>query len=411
MPRNSAKRATSDRRSKARSDRRACAHRALVRPANLLLWPQLVARRVPTKVAAVVTSRLIENPGHRGDGRDERPRLGLLRLMNAVRGLEVDGVPLRCPLVVLVMAAIVGNAGTNFTQIAAAKRSVPTGAILYEKDWEDGSVESQGWGHQGSDNLGANPINGIVYGLIGPETTRADGGTHSGKFSVPASGYKQGAMMLHNRTVQNGSDEWFGMAFYFPSGWPAALTNSRGEKHSLNLGCPNYYSVNSCTVSVSARPKSLFTLINTGACTNAAGCRWYSATPDGGNYSRCRGFTRRLCGPLYIVRPGHLKLNVWHEIIMHVYYTLERDGVVQFWHRIKGRAPWKLRVSVAGNFPTLQTGNTAFGATVTASNIDGWKSTDQFGLYRWMPETDAATIWADDWCRATSFVSAARCLR
>ena len=320
---------------------------------------------------------------------------------------------LRYPLVVLIVLgfAFGASAAEKFTPAAAATTSAPTGGILYGKHWEDGLVESNGWGQQASVNLGTNPINGIVYGTINPDTTTANRGKRSGKFSVPASSYRQGAMMLHNRTVQNGSDEWFAMAFYFPSGWRAALTGPGGARHTLNLGCPNYYSVNSCIVSVSGGPRSLFTLINSGACTKATGCPWYSATPQGGNYSRCRGFKKRGCGPLYIVPPGHLRLNVWHEIVMHVYYTLDRNGLVQFWHRIKGMSSWRKRVSVTGGFPTLQTGTTAFGATVTASNISGWRSTDQFGLYRWVGETDAATVSADDWCRATSFASAVKCFR
>jgi hypothetical protein len=201
------------------------------------------------------------------------------------------------------------------------------------------------------------------------------------------------------------------MAYYFPTGWQSALTGADGAKHSLNVGCPNYYSVNSCIVSVSARPDSMFTLINSGACPAsgvAPGCPWYSATPDGGNYSICRGFTGSQCGPHYIVPPGQLTLNVWHEIIMHVYYTLDNTGIVEFWHRVKGQASWTKTVSVSGGFPTLQTGPTAFGTTVTASNINGWTSTDRFGLYRW-PEADPATMWADDWCRGPSFDAAAAC--
>jgi hypothetical protein len=286
-----------------------------------------------------------------------------------------------------------------------------TGTVLYKKAWEDGVIDSEGWSHQGADSFSTNPFNGILYGAISAGSTVADRGTMAGKFSLPANiSYWQGAMMLHSRTVKNGSDEWFAMAYYFPRGWPAALTDPDGTKHSLSVGCPNYYSVNSCIVSVSARPRSMFTLINSGACpasSVAPGCPWYSATPDGGNYSACRGFTGSRCGPLYIVRPGHLRLNVWHEIIMHVYYTLDDNGVVEFWHRVKGHSSWRKVVSVSG-FPTLQTGPTAFRTTVTASNINGWSSTDQFGLYRG-PEASTATLWVDNWCRATSFDSAASC--
>jgi hypothetical protein len=283
---------------------------------------------------------------------------------------------------------------------------------LYEKSWEDGLLDSGSWMHQAGDTL-TGVVKGIVYGTISASSVAAHTGAMSGEFSLPANtSYRQGAMMLHNRTVKNGSDEWFAMAYYFPKSWPAALTDPDGSRHSISLGCPNYYSVNSCMVSVSARPRSMFTLINSGACPASGippGCPWYSATPDGGRYSVCRGFTGSQCGPLYIVRPGKLRLNVWHEIIMHVYYTLDKKGVVQFWHRVKGRSSWKKAVSVSGGFPTLQTGPTAFGTTVTTTNINDWPATDQFGLYRW-PAAKPATVWADNWCRATSFASAARCL-
>jgi hypothetical protein len=293
---------------------------------------------------------------------------------------------------------------------AASNATADPGTVLYEKTWEDGLIDSGSWTHQAADTL-TGVVNGIVYGTILPSNNAARTRARSGRFSVPAnSSYWQGAMMLHNRTVMNGSDEWFAMAFYFPSGWPKALTTASGTRRSVNIGCPNYYSVNSCMVSVSARPQSMFTLINSGACPASGvspGCPWYSATPDGGNFSKCRGFVGARCGPLYIVRPGHLKLNVWHEIIMHVYYTLDNNGVVQFWHRIKGRASWRRSVSVSG-FPTLQTGPTSFSKTVTTSNINDWPSSDQFGLYRG-PSTRPATLWADNWCRATSFESAASC--
>jgi hypothetical protein len=289
--------------------------------------------------------------------------------------------------------------------------SIP-GTILYEKSWEDGLIDSDSWMHQAEDTL-KGVVNGIVYGTVSVRTGLR--GNRFGEFSLPANrSDRQGAMMLRSRKVTNGSDEWFAMAYYFPTNWPAAGTSSGGTKMSISLGCPNYYSVNACQVAVLARPRSMFTLINAGACPLsgvAPGCPWYSATPDGGNYSRCRGFKGKQCGPLYIVRPGKLKLNVWHEIIMHVYYTLDHNGVVEFWHRVKGpRSRWRKTVSVSGGFPTLQTGPTSFGTTVTRSNLDGWPSTDQFGLYRW-PNDSPATLRADNWCRATSFAAAASCIR
>jgi hypothetical protein len=284
---------------------------------------------------------------------------------------------------------------------------------LYAKSWEDGLTDSDGWTHQAGDQFSSNPFNGIFYGTIAPSNNTGDTGSWSGNFSLPANTTNmQGAMMLHSRTVKNGQDEWFGMAYYFPTGWPQSLARpSAPQQTSLNVACPNYYSVNSCMVSVAAKPDSMFTLINSGACPASgvgSGCPWYSASPDGGDYSVCRGFTGSQCGPHYIIPPGQLILNVWHEIIMHVYYTTGNNGVVEFWHRIKGQTAWQKTVSVSGGFPTLQTGPTSFGTTVTASNLDGWRSTDQFGMYRW-PSASPATLKVDSWCRATTFNAAASC--
>jgi hypothetical protein len=306
-----------------------------------------------------------------------------------------------------------GQAGVELPRDPATGSATgsATGTVLYEKSWQDGLVDSGSWMHQAGDTL-TGVVNGIVYGTVSVGSNGR--GNRFGEFLLPPNrNYRQAAMMLHSRTVANGSDEWFAMGFYFPKSWPAALTSANGRKNSISLGCPNYYSVNSCEVSVSARPHSMFTLINSGACPAsgvAPGCPWYSATPDGGNYSRCRGFRESQCGPLYIVRPGKLKLNVWHQIIMHVYYTLEDNGRVEFWHRLRRDSRWQKTVSVSGGFPTLQTGPTSFGTTVTRSNIDGWPSTDQFGIYRW-PDDGPASLRVDDWCRASTFRSAESCFR
>jgi hypothetical protein len=281
---------------------------------------------------------------------------------------------------------------------------------LYGKNWEDGLIDSGGWGHQDNDTLSCPYSNGICYGDVSNVTAAADGGTHSGRISLPANtSYRQGVTVLHNRTVQNHQDEWFAAAVMFPTGWKAAMTNPDGSTNATGLFCPNYYSVNGCTDNVNASNNSIYVLFNAGACPASGvspGCPYYM-----GNAlwpAVCRGFSTSQCGMHYIVQPGALKENVWYEIIFHVYYTLDLNGVVQAWHREKGQSSWSLDVNVQGAFPTLQTGPTSFGTTVTASNINGWSSTDQIILYR-PPASNAVSSYNDNWCRATSFAAAASC--
>jgi hypothetical protein len=284
-----------------------------------------------------------------------------------------------------------------------------TGSVLYKKDWEDGLIDSGGWSHQASDTISPNPFNGILYGSIGAVSAPVDTGSRAGQFTLPAwTGGMQGVEMMHNRVVQNGEDDWFAVAAYFPSGWQNAMTASDGSSLSETFTCPNYYSVNSCMDALIVTRDSVFVLTNSGACPGSdqpPGCPYYSGNPDYPGV--CRGFSSSQCGPWYVVQPGKLQTGVWYEFVFHVYYTLGTDGVVQAWYRTKGGS-WTLAVDKQGGFPTLQTGPTAFGTTVTASNINGWKSTDQFGAYR-HAATLPVTEYVDNWCRATALSAAQSC--
>jgi hypothetical protein len=194
----------------------------------------------------------------------------------------------------------------------------------------------------------------------------------------------------------------------FPTGWKSALSNADGSTNITGLFCPNYYSVNGCTDNVGASNSGIFVLFNAGDCPASGvspGCPYYMGNPLWPDV--CRGYATSLCGLHWIVSPSAFKENVWYEIVFHVYYSVGIDGMVQAWHREKGQSSWSLDVDVRG-YPTLQTGPTSFGSTVTASNIDGWPSTDQIILYR-PPAPNPVTVYHDNWCRATTFSAAASC--
>jgi hypothetical protein len=245
---------------------------------------------------------------------------------------------------------------------------------------------------------------------VSNSTAAADSGTHSGRISLPANtSYSQGATVIHGRTVQNHQDEWFADAVMFPTGWKAAMTKADGSTNISGIFCPNYYSVNGCTNNVVASNQGIFVLFNSGACSasgTAPGCPYYMGNalwPD-----ICHGYPTSLCGMHWIVPPSAFKENTWYEIIFHVYYTTDNTGVTQAWHREKGQSAWTLDVDVR-NAPTLQTGPTAFGQTVTSSNINGWGSSDSIILYR-PPSPNAVSNYNDNWCRATTFSAATSCL-
>jgi hypothetical protein len=269
-------------------------------------------------------------------------------------------------------------------------------------------IDSGGWSHQSADQFSTNPFNGIMYGTISIGSNADSGGKAANLFLPSFTGGHQGVEMLHSRTVKNGSDEWFAIALYFPSSYAASMTNANGTTLVSGPTCPNYYSVNGCMENLGVSNNSIYVLVNSGACPASGvspGCPYYSGSPNFPGV--CRGFTS--CTPRYVVPPGNLTANVWHEVILHIYYTLDNTGVVQAWHRLKGQAGWTKAVDMAGGFPTLQTGPTSFGQTVTASNINGWPSTDQFGGYR--PPASTTSTWSvDNWCRASSFNAAASCL-
>lgn len=294
----------------------------------------------------------------------------------------------------------------------ARKQTATVGTVLYKKNWEDGVIDSGGWIPQSSDTVSSNPLNGIVYGTITPDAVSVDSGRRAGKFYLPAwSSGMQGVEMLHDRVVKDGEDDWFSIAMYFPDGWAQAMTSTNGSALSETVTCPNYYSVNGCMDALVANRNSIFALTNSGACSandQPPGCPYYSGNPDYPGVHR--GFSQTHCGPWYVIPPGSLRLGVWYEFVFHVYYTLKLDGVVQAWYRLKGHTQWTLAVDEQRGFPTLQTGPTAFGDSVTADNVNGWKSTDQFGAYR-HASPNPATMWVDNWCRATSFTAASSCFK
>ena len=110
-------------------------------------------------------------------------------------------------------------------------------------------------------------------------------------------------------------------------------------------------------------------------------------------------------GPYYIVPPGGVALNVWYELIVHVYWTTDLDGVVEGWIRQKGETSFTKVFTHTGGFPTLQWGGPN---DVSAGSLTTYGTNDKIGAYRG-PEANPLKLWQDAFCRATTFDAAASC--
>jgi hypothetical protein len=103
-------------------------------------------------------------------------------------------------------------------------------------------------------------------------------------------------------------------------------------------------------------------------------------------------------------------LNVWYELIVHVYWTANLDGVVEAWIRQKGETSFTKVFSHSGGFPTLQWGwNYDHTYQATPSSLATYGTNDKIGAYRG-PDANPLKLWQDNFCRATSFSAAASCL-
>lgn len=285
----------------------------------------------------------------------------------------------------------------------------PPGTILEQKDWEDGLVNSQGFGNQCSPVVADTTT--IHRGTVANVSTSADTGSRSGSFTLPAyTGGRTACEVLHARTPRRDTDEFYAQSFKF----------SDHAWEGLSLGQYNYQSICGSPFFISGSHyigadrvedkahASVYALINSGFIEGAAGtgcgsigAPYYSGQPRGAGFA-CRGLGAQ-CGPLYFLPQGTIDLNVWYEIITHIRWASDNTGVVEGWVKKKGDASFVKKFAVTG-VPTLQWGQ---GWSFPAN--DGSTTNDKFGGYR-EPSGSSTTIGQDSFCVATTFDAARGCL-
>jgi hypothetical protein len=242
-------------------------------------------------------------------------------------------------------------------------------------------------------------------------------GTNSIRYDVATNQTVTRCEIDKHRRVEAYTHDWYHSAFKLEPDW--GETNEGGAViHQLN-----YQSIKGSPFFVHADDlnDSAYLTVNSGACDTT--CTYYSGQPIGFGFGpKPSGMP----GPLYVIPPGGLLRNVWHELLIHVYWTPLKDGVVEGWYRPKG-GTWVKRVDVGPvgsdhatqfNFPTLQTGVQKVPqgcTTVTVENInDGchWPNVDKMGQYlntAYTSGNGTNTMWGE-FCRASSREAAETCL-
>jgi Polysaccharide lyase len=247
-------------------------------------------------------------------------------------------------------------------------------------------------------------------------------GSSSIRYDVATGSVTTRCEIGHNRRVDAYSDDWYHTAFKLESDW--GETN-QGGTHINQL---NYNSI--CAYQLALHVDDLN---DSGYLTVYAGaedqtkpngwCPYYSGQPIG------QGFAPRpagMPGPFYVIPPGQLARNVWHEVLIHIYWTPLNEGVVEGWYKRKGETAWAKNLDVGPvgsgrslqfNFPTLQTGTQAVPGgcpTVTVANINDdchWPAEDKMGQYTsgYTSANGTATMWGE-FCRASTREAAETCL-
>jgi hypothetical protein len=295
------------------------------------------------------------------------------------------------------------------TSTTTTTTTASSGSVRYGETWESGTFDTANWGHQCKDTVADGSI---VRGTVTTSTSPTDAGSWSGRFDLPSSGSRQACEFLHSRSADPNSNDWFSLAFFLPAAQPANAIDQPYNTDNI-LAQFNYENINAYPLALESNSPygstsaNVKLVVNAGLCSpsgTSPGCPYYS-----GSNCACFGYApRNMPGPLYAIPPGQVTVGAWHQIVIHVYWTLGLDGVVEAWHRVKG-GTWAKTVDRHGGFPTLQTGTNESGTTITSSNISSYRTVDKFGQYR--PASNySMRVFHDNFCRGTSFDAVAGCL-
>jgi Polysaccharide lyase len=281
--------------------------------------------------------------------------------------------------------ALAASAVAHRSSSSRSRNALHRGRIVYRENWETGALDTSQWGAQCS-NLTQTDF---ATGSFAPEQTVVGQGRWAARFDLPADTMRSSSCeLIHNRTLDLGTDDYYALEVYFPTNWREPGDQSRSF-WGMAIAQFNYEIIWAGPVDLYAHRNYVNLTVMTGY-FNGSTTRWYTGNGIGrGNLPR-----------MYAI-PRPLKLGVWHQLIVHVHWTTGKNGVVDVWHRVRGRRRWRRTVHFL-DYPTVQWSATK----PTTSSMRTW---DKIGAYRGQ-SSFPLSIWNDGFCRASSFKAAKSCL-
>jgi hypothetical protein len=278
----------------------------------------------------------------------------------------------------LLIAAVL-VAGATFSAGADARKA----SVVYGENWERGRLDTSQWGAQ-CDNL-TPPYVG-TRGTFRVQPKIVGQGRWAARFDLPPDTTKATACeIIHNRTLDLGRDDYYALAVFFPHTWKEPASAFWG----IAIAQFNYEGITGPPVGLYAHGHYVNLTVQSGYFDGYA-TRWHS-----GN-----GIARGNLPRMYAIsRP--LKLGSWHQLIVHVRWSVGNEGTVDVWHRLLGKRRWKQTVRLRGK-PTVQWSESkpAMSKMVTSDKLGGYRGESSL----------PASVWHDAFCRATSLKAAKSCL-
>jgi Polysaccharide lyase len=260
---------------------------------------------------------------------------------------------------------------------------------VFKGDFETGNHSQWTWNTQCA-NTGVPSDTLAVRGTITVQSAIVGQGKYAARFDLPAaSGEKTACEALSKRSIGLGRHDYYGIMVRFPRSWRKPSSAGWG----LSIAQFNFQNIWGAPVMLAAHANYIGVVLQSGLCksvfTSKPGCA-YSSGP-GGNVRRLGGV------------PRPLALEAWHELIVHVHWATDSKGVLEVWHRLRGRRAWKKTVTLRG-YPTVQwtadRGRRAVARSVTSDKIGAYRGSADFPL----------TIWLDGFVRSRSFAATAAVL-
>jgi hypothetical protein len=259
-----------------------------------------------------------------------------------------------------------------------------TGIVRFAGDWESGDV-SQWIGAQCA-NTGVPSTSDVVRGKLSVVTSPVSQGRYAGRVDLPAASVSTSCEALRERTSTPGSEDWYGLNVRLPLRWREPSPEGWG----LVFAQFNFQGIWGAPVYLIARARTVDLILSSGSCNDV-----YSSSPGCAFSSGPNGTVPRM---VLIPRLAGAR---WHQLIVHVRWASDGSGLVEAWHRVRGRTKWIKRVK-RGGLPTVQW---------RAQGAPGFqRSYDKIGAYRGKAKFPL-TVWHDAFVVGTSFNAVAARLR